>query len=218
MDAGTVQAAGRDRLAAERESVVWRICLNNRLVRVRMTFLVAIVVVLGGCAGFPESWGLGGAASKNSTGPFSDQELIASLRELNVDAQGEARGIVVRCPELSFGSETTRLSPKARKTLRQIALLLNDPRASDRAIAVEGHTDSTGAQSYNLELSRKRAETVSRELIFNMVQRQRIRIDGRGEQSPVAPNVLADGRDNPEGRGKNRRVEIIIASQQAETR
>lgn len=192
--------------------------MNNRLVPVRITFLVAFSVVLGGCAGLPEGWELGGAASKDSTGPFSDQELIASLRELNVDAQDEARGIVVRCPELSFGSETTRLSPKARKTLRQIALLLNDPRATDRAILVEGHTDSTGATSYNLELSRKRAETVSRELIFNMVQRQRIRIHGRGEQSPVAPNVLADGRDNPEGRGKNRRVEIIIASQQAETR
>ncbi len=102
--------------------------------------------------------------------------------------------------------------------MRQIALLLNDPRASDRTIVVEGHTDATGANSYNLELSIKRAETVSRELVFNMVERQRISIDGRGEQSPVAPNVLADGRDNPEGRGKNRRVEIIIASQQAETR
>ncbi len=193
--------------------------MENRFVPVRMTFLVAIVAVLGGCAGFPEGWGLGGgAASKNTTRPFSDQELIASLRELNVEAQGEARGIVVRCPELSFGPENTRLAPKARKTLRQIALLLNDPRASDRAIMVEGHTDSTGAKSYNLELSRKRAETVSRELIFNMVQRQRISIDGRGAQFPVAPNVLADGRDNPEGRGKNRRVEIIIASQQAETR
>ena len=192
--------------------------MENRLVPVRMTFLVAIVLVLGGCATFPEGWGLGGAAPKDSAGPFSDQELIASLGELDVDARGEERGIVVRCPELSFGSETTRLSPKARKTLRQIALLLNDPRASDRAIVVEGHTDSTGAKAYNLELSRKRAETVSRELIFNMVQRQRIRIDGRGAQFPVAPNVLADGRDNPEGRGRNRRVEIIIASQQAETR
>ena len=193
-------------------------CLENRLVPLRMTFLVAIVLVLGGCAGFPEGWGLGGAASKHGTGPFSDQELIALLRELEVDAQGEDRGILVRCPEFSFGPENSRLSPRARKTLRQIALLLNDPRASGRAVLVEGHTDSTGATAYNLELSRKRAETVSRELIFNMVQRQRISIDGRGEQFPLAPNALADGRDNPEGRGRNRRVEIIIASQQPESR
>jgi outer membrane protein OmpA-like peptidoglycan-associated protein len=193
--------------------------LENRLAPVRMTLLAAVVLVLGGCAAFPEGWGLGdGPASKNTTSPFSDTELIASLRELNVDAQAEERGIVVRCPELSFGPENTRLSPKARKTLRQVALLLNDHRASDRAMVVEGYTDSTGAKAYNLELARKRAETVSRELIFNMVERQRISVDGRGEQSPVAPNVLADGRDNPEGRRQNRRVEIIIASRQAEAR
>ena len=194
------------------------ICLKNRFVPVRMTFLVAAVLILEGCAGFPEGWGRSGEASRDGTGPFSDQELIASLRDLNLDAQGEERGIVVRSPEFSFSPENTRLSPVARKTLRQIALLLNDPRASDRAVLVEGHTDSIGTESYNLELSRKRAEIVSRELIFNMVQRQRISIDGRGEQFPLAPNTLADGRDNPEGRGQNRRVDIIIASQQPESR
>lgn len=194
------------------------ICLENRLVPLGITFLMATALVMGGCAGFPQGWGFGGAGAKEAAPRFSDEQLIASLRELDVDAQGEDRGIVVRCPALSFDSETVRLSPTARKTLRQVALLLNDPRAADRAIVVEGYTDSIGPSPYNLELSRKRAETVSRELIFNMVQRQRITVHGRGEASPVAPNALADGRDNPDGRGKNRRVEIIIASQQAPSR
>ncbi len=78
-------------------------------------------------------------------------------------------------------------------------------------IIIEGHTDSIGTEEYNLRLSQKRANAVKewfinkaglKDLIYETI--------GYGESKPVAPNQNPDGSDNPEGRAKNRRVEIRI--------
>ena len=80
-------------------------------------------------------------------------------------------------------------------------------------IILEGHTDNTGPDKYNLELSQKRAEAVRQHLIqAGAVAEARILATGFGQTKPIAPNKTKEGKDNPEGRAQNRRVEIIIMS------
>jgi len=81
-------------------------------------------------------------------------------------------------------------------------------------VVLEGHTDNIGSEKYNMELSQKRAETVRQYLIqAGAVDEARISAAGFGPTRPVAPNKTEDGKDNPEGRAQNRRVEIVIMSE-----
>lgn len=76
-------------------------------------------------------------------------------------------------------------------------------------ITVIGHTDNVGSLQYNTFLSLKRAEAVRDFLMTQAIPKTVITVNGRAYLEPVAPNKI-DGRDNPEGRAKNRRVEIRI--------
>jgi len=81
-------------------------------------------------------------------------------------------------------------------------------------VLLEGHTDNIGSEKYNMELSQKRAEAVRQNLIkAGAVDEARISATGFGSTKPIAPNRTENGKDNPEGRTKNRRVEIIIMSE-----
>ncbi|MBL8231763.1 MAG: OmpA family protein [Bryobacterales bacterium] len=78
---------------------------------------------------------------------------------------------------------------------------------------VEGHTDSHGSDSYNNGLSVRRANAVKRWLVSrNYVKDTDITAAGFGKSKPIAPNTYPDGRDNPDGRQRNRRVEIVLLS------
>jgi len=81
-------------------------------------------------------------------------------------------------------------------------------------IKVEGHTDAKGSVAYNKRLSKKRAITVKNFLIKEgAVNAKEIKAVGYGKSRPIAPNKTQDGKDNPEGRAENRRVEILIISE-----
>ena len=83
----------------------------------------------------------------------------------------------------------------------------------DSRIELEGHTDSIGTEQYNQKLSERRAEAVRQYLIKKGAAKEaRISAKGYGESRPIAPNKTKDGKDNPEGRAENRRVEILIMS------
>ena len=75
---------------------------------------------------------------------------------------------------------------------------------------VEGHTDGKGSDAYNLRLSKARARSVRDWLVNRQVLPSTTEIEGFGKSMPIAPNVFDDGSDNPEGRQKNRRVEITV--------
>ena len=90
--------------------------------------------------------------------------------------------------------------------------MLSRPGALTRRIILEGHADDIGTAGYNLTLSRRRAETVARELIARGIRRDRVTVAAFGEARPAAPNRRADGSDNPDGRARNRRVEAVIRS------
>ncbi len=81
-------------------------------------------------------------------------------------------------------------------------------------VKLEGHTDSKGTEKYNQKLSERRAEAVRQYLIKEgAAEKAMILATGYGELRPVAPNKTKEGKDNPEGRAENRRVEILIISE-----
>lgn len=101
----------------------------------------------------------------------------------------------------AFGSGSANLTASAQASLRALASQL---RGGSGGVAVEGHTDSQGADAANLALSRQRAEAVRRVLEDAGLPGARIQATGKGESAPVADNASADGR------ARNRRVEIIV--------
>ena len=75
---------------------------------------------------------------------------------------------------------------------------------------IEGHTDAIGTDAYNMKLSEARATTVPQWLAARGLVPSSTPIKGYGRTKPVAPNTTSDGRDDPEGRQKNRRVEVVF--------
>jgi outer membrane protein OmpA-like peptidoglycan-associated protein len=71
-------------------------------------------------------------------------------------------------------------------------------------LSIVGHTDNVGKDAYNLDLSKRRANSVKKYLISKNISEAIITADGKGETMPIAPN------DTEEGRAKNRRVEFFI--------
>jgi OOP family OmpA-OmpF porin len=76
-------------------------------------------------------------------------------------------------------------------------------------IIAVGHTDSIGSVAYNQKLSVRRAESVKAYLVSKGVEANRVYTEGKGKSQPIAPNEI-NGKDNPAGRAKNRRVEIEV--------
>lgn len=107
-----------------------------------------------------------------------------------------------------FGSATLR--PEASAALADILGSMRQTYPYPR-IMVEGHTDSIGSDAANDALSLRRAQAVRQWLMGNGIPAQAIATEGLGKRQPVAPNSFPDGRDNPEGRARNRRV-VLIAS------
>ena len=77
-------------------------------------------------------------------------------------------------------------------------------------VVIEGHTDSVGKPLYNHRLSLRRATSVRQWLASHDFVDDHAAVRGFGETHPIAPNRKPDGSDDPEGRAKNRRVEIVI--------
>ncbi|MBI3795367.1 MAG: OmpA family protein [Deltaproteobacteria bacterium] len=138
-----------------------------------------------------------------------NRTLLEELKRHKLDARETERGVVVNLPDVLFEFNSTRLTPGARDKVAHIATVVNE-RAKDRRIAVEGHADAIGSAAYNLALSEHRAEAVGQELGYDGVREAHLATKGYGEKYPVAPNSNADGSDNPAGRAKNRRVEVVI--------
>ena len=140
-----------------------------------------------------------------------NRALIEELKRRNLDARETKRGVVVNLPEVLFEFNSARLTAGARDKVTHIATVLNE-RAKDRRVSIEGHTDSIGSESYNLALSEHRAEAVTQELGYDGLREAQLTTKGYGKKYPIAPNTNADGSDNPAGRAKNRRVEVVIAN------
>ncbi len=138
-----------------------------------------------------------------------NRQLIEELSKQNLDARETDRGVVVNLPDVLFEFGKANLTGDARAKIRNISDVLNN-QAQDRQVSVEGHTDSIGSEATNQRLSERRAAGVAAALENTGVAPERITAKGFGKRYPVAPNSHPDGDDNPSGRAKNRRVEVII--------
>ena len=141
-----------------------------------------------------------------------NRELLEELKKQNLEARETERGVVVNLPDVLFEFGKADLTGEARTKARSIADVLNE-QAKNRRVAVEGHTDSIGSDAFNQKLSERRAENVANALQSAGVNNQRVTVKGYGKRYPVAPNTNPDGTDNPAGRAKNRRVEVVIENQ-----
>jgi outer membrane protein OmpA-like peptidoglycan-associated protein len=104
-----------------------------------------------------------------------------------------------------FDKNTLRLDSKTQ--LNRLATILSDNAAYK--VEFKGHTDSKGTVQYNQVLSEKRAETAKNHLTNRGIRADRVKVSSYGKDSPIAYNEM-DGRDMPQGRKFNRRVEIFI--------
>ena len=138
-----------------------------------------------------------------------NRALLEELKRRNLDARETPRGVVVNLPDILFAFNSARLAPAAHSKVDHIAQVLNSQGEGQR-ISVEGHTDAIGGDAYNQTLSERRAASVAQALVYQGVDSTRLSTHGYGEKYPVAPNIHTDGSDNPAGRKKNRRVEVVI--------
>lgn len=107
-----------------------------------------------------------------------------------------------------FEFDQDQMSPRTRRQLEIVArILLSDP---GKKITLSGHTDAMGTKDYNNSLSGRRASVVRDVLTkFGVNQRQIVTL-AKGDSQPRRPNVMENGKDNPEGRRANRRTEIYL--------
>ncbi len=121
-------------------------------------------------------------------------------------------GSVLVLPDsVLFDFDRAELRPASAPVLDAVAasLAAAAEAGGSRDVQVDGHTDALGSDAYNLDLSQRRAASVVEALQDRSVGQQLVPT-GRGESSPVAPNLTAAGADDPAGRQLNRRVEIVV--------
>lgn len=148
----------------------------------------------------------GGAAVGGGVGYYMDRqeaELRHKLKGTGVRVVRNGDEIELIMPgNITFELNETSIRPGFTDTLESVALVVKE--FSKTAIQIEGHTDSSGADSYNQLLSERRAGTV-RDFLFNQgIESKRTRAVGYGERYPIASN------DNAGGREQNRRVELTL--------
>lgn len=133
-----------------------------------------------------------------------DRERIQQLEQQlsEYDQRRTDRGTVLTLRDIVFDLDSATLSPGAQKRLQPLADFLREN--PDRQIAIEGYTDSSGADDYNLALSQQRADAVRNFLASQGVDAARITTRGLGESFPVADNATSAGRM------QNRRIEVTI--------
>jgi outer membrane protein OmpA-like peptidoglycan-associated protein len=110
--------------------------------------------------------------------------------------------------DVLFDFDKADIKPQAGDTLKKVGAILREKARGP--VRIEGYTDAKGSAAYNQKLSLERAESVRRWLVDQAGLKLSFVTRGGGASNPVAPNAKPDGSDNPEGRQKNRRVEIIV--------
>jgi outer membrane protein OmpA-like peptidoglycan-associated protein len=148
------------------------------------------------------------AESARAQAEQDTQALRARLLEqLNaiLQTRDTARGLIVNMSDVLFDFDQATLKPGAKEKLAKVSgILLAYPTLR---MEVEGHTDSVGADDYNLQLSQRRADAVRDYLVSNGIAAGNVQSVGVGKAGPVASN------DNAAGRQQNRRVEMVVSGE-----
>lgn len=147
-----------------------------------------------------------GALAGGAIGNYQDRQEAALRAELEGSGVSVTRigdNITLNMPgNVTFATDSSDLSPAFFDVLNSVGKVLGE--FNKTVVEVAGHTDSTGAESYNQSLSERRAASVSSYLKAQGVMSERVITVGMGELRPVADNSTASGRQ------ANRRVEITM--------
>ena len=139
---------------------------------------------------------------------FRVEDMGGAVRSLDIkESDTEVR--IELAADVLFDFDKSDILPKAQATLKQAADVIREKARG--SVRIEGHTDGKGSDAYNQRLSERRAAAVKSWFI----QKEGLSAisfvaQGFGARKPVAPNKKPDGSDDPDGRQKNRRVEIIV--------
>jgi outer membrane protein OmpA-like peptidoglycan-associated protein len=149
------------------------------------------------------------ANAKMATNAALGQRDVAAEQAARLQAEVDQlkakptpRGLVLTLGDVLFDTGRAELNPGAARKLDQLAQFLNDH--PERRVQIDGFTDSVGTDSYNQDLSQRRADAVKSSLITRGVDPSRIGSQGYGKGFPVASNTESGGRQ------LNRRVEVVI--------
>ena len=135
-------------------------------------------------------------------------DLEAALKDLGAKVSATEIRIDLSADVL-FDFDKAEIKKEAEAELQKLAAVIKGH--SDAQVTIEGHTDGKGADDYNNALSEKRAAAVKTWLTTNgQANAAKISTRGLGRTKPIAHNTNPDGSDNPEGRARNRRVEVVV--------
>ncbi len=168
----------------------------------------AVGGVIGNAAGNTAVGAIIGAAVGGAAGAYIGNYMDKQAAEMQRDLEGAkvervGEGIKITFDSgLLFDVDKAALRPASQTNITSLAAILN--KYPDTNILLEGHTDATGSEEHNLELSRARAQSVANGLAGQQVNETRFTIMGYGEAQPIATN------DSDDGRQQNRRVEVAI--------
>ena len=150
--------------------------------------------------------GIGGITGA-AIGSYMDQqeaELRAQLQGTGVSVTRVGQQIILNMPSnITFGVDSATVQPTFNETLISVGLVLK--KFNKTIVDVYGHTDNTGSDAHNQDLSQRRAVAVATVLANQGIDQRRFYIEGKGETDPIASN------SNETGRAQNRRVEIQIS-------
>ena len=168
----------------------------------------AVGAVIGRAAGNTAAGAVIGAAIGGGAGAIIGGYMDEQAAEMERDLEGAriervGEGIKITfAGGILFDVDRADLRPDAQAELEKLSRILN--KYEDTHILIEGHTDATGPEDYNMDLSVRRASSVGSFLSVQSVARERLEAVGYGELQPIASNETSTGRQ------QNRRVEVAI--------
>lgn len=141
--------------------------------------------------------------AQNDASQAQAEAAALQQRLSELQAKQTERGVLVTLGDVLFEFNRAEIKPTAQGSLVKLADFLKQ--YPGRRVLIEGHTDNVGSDSYNAELSRRRAEAVAMQLEAMGVQAPRVTVVGYGKQYPVASNTTDTNR------ALNRRVEVYLS-------
>jgi outer membrane protein OmpA-like peptidoglycan-associated protein len=168
----------------------------------------AVGGIIGYATGYTVAGILIGAVVGGAAGAYIGNYMDKQAAEIERDIEGAKVERVGEGIKITFSSgilfdvDQSNLKDQYKNELADLAGILN--KYEDTNILLAGHTDSTGSEGYNLQLSKRRADAVAGYLASQNVKAGRFTTEGYGKSQPVASN------DTTAGRAQNRRVEVAI--------
>ncbi|WP_209374160.1 OmpA family protein [Brevibacterium renqingii] len=190
--------------------------------------LVGVGVMIGSGAGVMAGSSVSAAAESEATTPAdlpapTEKQLNNSVQRwepggvmewntsdsvtpLATNKKEGSDAVITLASDILFDFNSADISDRAAEAIANT--VENVPEGTK--VTVSGYTDSVGDNSANKKLSKKRAQAVA-DVIADSRSDLELSVEGHGEADPVAKNSTKDGKDNPQGRAKNRRVEVSYA-------